>query len=61
MAYLTYFIDSIFSMILEKINYNENIDSLMKPLLNSTLNSISDKQACMMDWVKKILDIYDNQ
>ncbi len=61
MAYLIYFIDSIFSVILEKINYNEDIDPLMKPLLNSTLNSISDKQECMMDWVKNILDTYDNQ
>jgi len=60
MAYLIYFIDSIFSVILEKINYEENIDLLMKPLLNSMLNSIGNKQECVLNWVKNILGMYDN-
>lgn len=61
LAYLIYFIDSIFSVILEKVNYEESIDPMMETLLDSMFNSVDDKQTCVMNWVKNILDMYHNQ
>lgn len=60
-AYLIYFIDSIFSVILAKIGYDENVDPLMQSFLNSILNSVGDKQECVMDWVENIISMYDKQ
>lgn len=58
-AYLVYFIDAIFTVILAKIGYKENVDPLMKPLLDSMLNTVGDKQVSFMNWVKEILNEYN--
>lgn len=60
-AYLIFFTDSIFSIILEEIGFDEKIDPLMQPLLNSMLYTVDDKQIYIMDWVKNIINTYDEQ
>lgn len=54
-SYLAYFIDSIFSIILVKINYDENTESTTQCLINNMLNSVGDKQKIVMDWTKDII------
>lgn len=60
LAYLTYFIDTIFSVILTQIGYDEKIDPMMEPLLNSMLNTVGDKQSSVMGWVKNIITAYED-
>lgn len=60
-AYLCYFIDSIFSIILDKINYEENLDGAMQTIVNNMLNIVGDKQKSVMKWTKNIIDKYDNE
>lgn len=60
-AYLCYFIDSIFSIILDKINYEENLDWVIQTSVNNMLNSVGDKQNSVMKWTKNIIDKYDNE
>lgn len=60
-AYLIFFTDSIFSIILEEIGFDEKIDPLMQPLLDSMLYTVDDKQIYIMDWVKNIINTYDEQ
>lgn len=60
LAYLTYFIDTIFSVILTKIGYDEKTDPLTESLLNSMLNTVGDKQSSVMGWVKDIVAAYED-
>lgn len=60
-AYLFYFIDTIFSIILAKIGYDENIDPMMQTHLDSMLNYVGEKQECVMSWIKSILGTYAEQ
>ncbi|RCX10428.1 hypothetical protein DFR58_12920 [Anaerobacterium chartisolvens] len=58
-AYLAYFIDSVFSVVLDNIGYKENLDALEAPLINSMLKTVSDKQDCIIGWMEKIINQYD--
>lgn len=57
-AYLAYFIDSIFSIILSEIHYEENTDPITQHIINDMFNYVGDKQKAIMNWNKNIIDGY---
>lgn len=57
-AYLAYFIDSIFSIILSEIHYEENTDPITQHIINNMLNYVGDKQKAIMNWNKNIINEY---
>lgn len=63
LANLIYFIDSIFSVVLEKIgyDYNEETDSIVELIVSPALNTVSDTQKCVMNWVDNIIKMYDKE
>lgn len=60
LAYLTYFIDTIFSVICTKVGYDEKIDPIMESILNPMPNTVDNKQLSIMRWVKNIIIAYED-
>lgn len=60
-AYLTYFVDSIFSIILTEIRYEESDDPMVQRIKNYMFSFVGDKQKTVIRWAKDIIDEYDKK